>query len=296
MEKWLKFWEWTTLWEHYRCSNWTYEKCICSCWTVRFVIRRHLLDWWSKSCWCSSYDYNKNNLEQWKRFWTRTCTWQYKHEYSWTRKVRYEYCICDCWTEKRVRRDHLLWWRSKNCWCLKWERIWKLWKERLTRHWLTWTRIHYIWLSILARCTNPNNASYDDYWWRWIKCERNIFEDFYNDMYESYEKHVTEFWEKDTTIDRIDVNWNYCKENCRWATNIEQQNNKRNNVKIIYNWREYISIACLCRELWLKRWLIQDRIRKQWRTVEDAVELPLIKWRASHDKIRKSIQPASPAT
>lgn len=51
-------------------------------------------------------------------------------------------------------------------------------------------------------------------------------------MHEWYIQHCEEYWEKNTTLDRIDVNGNYCKENCRRATRKEQQYNKRNNITI----------------------------------------------------------------
>jgi hypothetical protein len=46
-------------------------------------------------------------------------------------------------------------------------------------------------------------------------------------MYESYIKHCEEFWKRQTTIDRIDVNWDYCKENCKRSTYLEQNRNRR---------------------------------------------------------------------
>jgi hypothetical protein len=46
-------------------------------------------------------------------------------------------------------------------------------------------------------------------------------------MYESYLNHVEQYWEKETTIDRIDVNYHYCKENCKRSTRKEQRQNQR---------------------------------------------------------------------
>ena len=79
------------------------------------------------------------------------------------------------------------------------------------KHWMTWTRFNNIFRWIKARCNIKSHPSYKNYWWAWIRCLWNSFEEFKNDMYDSYIKHVEKFWEKNTTIDRIDYNWNYCK-------------------------------------------------------------------------------------
>ena len=95
-------------------------------------------------------------------------------------------------------------------------------------------------------------------------------------MWKSYNEHINKFWKEDTTLDRIDVNWDYCKENCRRQTNIEQQNNRRNNVKIIYKWKEYKSIQEVCNEFWLKHHQLRQRL-VSWRSIEKAIETPVIK-------------------
>jgi hypothetical protein len=58
-------------------------------------------------------------------------------------------------------------------------------------------------------------------------------------MYESYIEHCNKYWEKDTTIDRIDVNGNYSKENCKRSTMKEQQNNRTNTMYVVIDWIRY---------------------------------------------------------
>ncbi len=73
---------------------------------------------------------------------------------------------------------------------------------------------------MLSRCTNPNNKSYKHYGGRGIKvCERwKDFSKFKEDLYDSYIEHVKIYGEKNTTLDRIDVNGDYTMDNVRWAT------------------------------------------------------------------------------
>lgn len=125
---------------------------------------------------------------------------------------------CDCGTIRDSKLSLIRTGHSKSCGCYNNEKL----IERSTIHNLSYSRIHRIWKGMKERCTNPNAKAYKNYGGRGITiCDEwmNSFQKFYEDMKEGYADHLT--------IDRIDVNENYCKENCRWATNSEQQLNKR---------------------------------------------------------------------
>jgi len=77
------------------------------------------------------------------------------------------------------------------------------------------------------RCNNPNATGYKNYGGRGIKVLWKSFQEFKNDMYESYVEHACKYGDYNTTIDRINNDGHYCKENCRWATMKEQRANSR---------------------------------------------------------------------
>jgi len=96
-----------------------------------------------------------------------------------------------------------------------------------TKHGKRNTRIYNIWRSMRQRCSNPNTNRYSCYGGRGIKvCEE--WENFSN----FYEWAMRNGYEDDLTIDRIDVNGNYEPSNCKWATQKEQQRNRRNTLHI----------------------------------------------------------------
>lgn len=90
------------------------------------------------------------------------------------------------------------------------------------KHGLSDHPIYDCWIAMKARCRNKQHPNYHQYGGRGIKvCERWLkFENFLQDM---------GIPKKGLTLDRIEVNGDYCKENCRWTTIQWQQKNRRNN-------------------------------------------------------------------
>lgn len=170
-------------------------------------------------------------------------------------------CYCECWKRKLASWMSLKNWDTKSCWCAYKNN----WAKKT--HWMTNTRFYKIYCWIKSRCNNANDTSYRNYWWRWIRSEWISFEDFKQDMYEGYMKHCNELWEIQTTIDRINVNLNYCKENCRWETLKCQSNNKRTTHIVEYNWMSK-SMKEWSIELWIPYSIFSYRINTQKMTID----------------------------
>jgi hypothetical protein len=169
-------------------------------------------------------------------------------------------CICVCGNTSIVSYGNLKDKHVRSCGCLSKE-------GNQSKHRDSFTRFYRIWSSMKMRCINKNRDSYKYYGGKGIKiCERWFeYMNFKNDMYDSYLMHIKEYGEKNTSLDRMGNNSNYCKENCRWATLREQANNKRNSLFIEYN-GERKTLSQWCEVLDINQNTVKQRLHRGWST------------------------------
>lgn len=180
---------------------------------------------------------------------------------------KYWLCLCDCGTEKRVRKDHLTLGRVKSCGCKSAEWI----AESRTVHGHakrgSGTSIYSRWQGMLERCNNKNSQAYKRYGGRGITiCDRWLsFENFYEDMGDPPDG---------MSLDRIDNDKGYSKDNCRWASKTEQIRNRSTSKILTFN-GETKSIKEWADSYGIRYGTLQLRLRAGW-SVDEAITTPVI--------------------
>lgn len=167
-------------------------------------------------------------------------------------------CRCDCGATCVAYGQDLARGKFKSCGCLN--------AERIVRHGMSRSSVYSTWKTMIQRCENPNAKGYKSYGGRGITVcdEWHSFDAFVRDM---------GVRPKGYTLDRIDNDKGYSKENCRWATTAQQNNNNRRNRRITVD-GETRTIAEWAQFYGLKWYQIASRVKSGW-GMEEAVTTPL---------------------
>lgn len=166
---------------------------------------------------------------------------------------------CDCGVERVASKYPVFHGRMTSCGC----------SLSHPTHGKTGTLIYRTWDGMRRRCSDPNYAQYASYGGRGITvCDgwRESFENFYADMGDK---------PKGMSINRIDNNGGYwcghceqCvasgqKKNCEWANVETQQNNRRDNRRLIFNGLD-MTVSQWSRTLGINRITLNNRLKRGW--------------------------------
>lgn len=190
---------------------------------------------------------------------------------------------CVCGTEKEFRKCGLLSGSTKSCGCLKVE----LNKKLSTTHGRTKDPAYAIWASMKQRCQDSSSKWYGSYGGRGIFVSESwqSFEGFFADM------GTRPF--KGATLERVNNDGPYSKENCIWADRKTQSNNTRRSVLWEYKGKLY-RLEELVKLSGLKKVTLEARLHAYKWSVERAVETPTLLPGGWSSKAREALSAVVP--
>ena len=185
-------------------------------------------------------------------------------------------CKCDCGNETVVLGTYLKNGRIKSCGCFRKEYL----KEKMNEmnkslgketHGQTESRLYNIWCGMKCRCENKN---YEHYGKRGI----SVCDEWKNSFISFRDWAMQNGYTENLTIDRVDVNGNYCPENCRWVTQKEQMSNTTRNIKVTINGITKC-VAEWCEEYGILQTTVYQRVTNFGWNYHDAIITPTRKKR-----------------
>lgn len=177
------------------------------------------------------------------------------------RSIRWE-CLCDCGNTVLVESATLSGMKQQSCGCIM-KGLARYETHGHTKSSQT-TKTYNCWANMKQRCINPKNHKFKSYGARGITvCDEwaNSFEKFLEDMGEA---------PQGMTIERIDVNKGYFKENCCWANPKTQANNKTSNRILTFDgksmtasqWADHLGISYVALRMRLHRnWPLERALK-----------------------------------
>lgn len=158
-------------------------------------------------------------------------------------------CSCACGGTATVITTNLKKGNSTSCGCKR--------RETNVKHGMSNSRVYSVWKSMVQRCHNPNDRSFENYGGRGIQvCEewRDNFSQFIADM---------GIRPDGFDLDRIDNDKGYSPENCRWVSRLRNLNNKRTNRFLEFEGRK-MTIAQWASVMGMNYRTLNNRINRGW--------------------------------
>lgn len=164
------------------------------------------------------------------------------------KSIRMWNCKCECGRLKILSTRELTSGNTKSCGNHKGELVAK---NNIT-HGLSKTKLYRVWRGMKERCFKENNSSYKDYGGRGI----TVCDEWLHDFQAFYDWAMANGYKENLTIERKDVNGDYCPENCTWIPQNEQSRNKTNCHYIEYK-GEVKTLSEWSRELHVDRGMVR---------------------------------------
>lgn len=171
-------------------------------------------------------------------------------------------CQCDCGNETLVLTSHLKNGNTKSCGCLQK----KIVSDMFLKHGHSNDSTYKSWQAMKNRCTNSTTPDYKYYGGRGIILDNS----WYN--FQNFLKDMGEKPSLQHTIERIDNNKGYNKQNCKWATRLEQAQNTSFNRRFIFN-GEDLTMSEIARRTNIPYDTLRHRINSQNMSIEMATSV-----------------------
>jgi len=176
-------------------------------------------------------------------------------------KIALWLCRCDCGVEKTFYGTVLRSGGTSSCGCESSEKI----SQARKSHGMSKSATFNTWKAMKGRCLNPSNPDFHLYGARGVTvCDRWVdsFTAFVEDM---------GIRPDGMSLDRIDPNKDYEKDNCRWASSFDQANNKRNSRFVEFEGRK-ITIAQLAKMIGVKYRYLYNKIDKYEGSIDEFID------------------------
>lgn len=177
----------------------------------------------------------------------------------------YWICECECGNVIEALSGNLRQGHTRSCGCLKRD----IWLKARTSHNLSKRPEYKVWKSLRKRIHNPNDERYASYGGRGLTVDPR-----WDESFEVFLQDMGHRPGPGYSIDRVDNDQGYWPDNCVWATNKSQANNRRTSRILEYRGVSK-TLAQWADELGISRHNLQARIGRGW-SVEKALETPVV--------------------